>query len=73
MRHTWLYCRKTKRQFTGEIQSFTFDIKSTSFLLMVRIPPDVERQGIQDWTTTEEVGAISFARRLGAQGELAKL
>jgi hypothetical protein len=65
------WCRPYPSEVAGEILSFSFDIKSTNFSLTIRIPPTSERQGIQDETTTEEVGAGTVVGHLGAQGELA--
>jgi hypothetical protein len=65
------WCRPYPSEVTGEIISYSFDIKSTKFSLTIRIPPKAERQGIKDETSTEGVGAGTVVGHLGSQGEVA--
>lgn len=62
------WCRPYPAEVTGEIRSFTFDIKSSNFSLTIRIPPSSERQDIKDETSSKQVGKGSVVGHLGPQG-----
>lgn len=63
------WCRPYPCEVSGEIKSYSFDIKSTEFSLKLFIPPASERQQILDETDDPQVGASNVTGHLVARGD----